>query len=105
VLDGGKLVAQGTADELKRLVPGGHILLTFRYLRRPGRRHPQAGRGRHPRRQEPHSADPSDGSAHSVQTVLDQIDGRTVSHLSLHIPDLDDVFFALTGRDSKKDQS
>ena len=29
VLDGGRLVAEGTADELKRLVPGGHVRLQF----------------------------------------------------------------------------
>ena len=29
VLDHGRLVAEGTADELKRLVPGGHISLRF----------------------------------------------------------------------------
>src|SRR5690606_24195498 len=29
VLDGGRLVAEGTADELKRLVPGGHVRLRF----------------------------------------------------------------------------
>ena len=30
VLDGGRLVAEGTADELKRLVPGGHVRLHVR---------------------------------------------------------------------------
>ena len=29
VLDGGRIVAEGTPDELKRLVPGGHIRLEF----------------------------------------------------------------------------
>src|SRR6266568_5887291 len=29
VLDRGKLVAQGTPDELKRRIPGGHIRLQF----------------------------------------------------------------------------
>src|SRR5258708_21087679 len=29
VLDRGKLVAEGTPDELKRLIPGGHIRLRF----------------------------------------------------------------------------
>jgi ABC-2 type transport system ATP-binding protein len=29
VLDHGRLVAEGTADELKRLVPGGHVRLEF----------------------------------------------------------------------------
>jgi ABC-2 type transport system ATP-binding protein len=34
VLDGGKLVAEGTPEELKRLVPGGHIQLQFTDLDR-----------------------------------------------------------------------
>ena len=29
VLDGGRIVAEGTPDELKRLVPGGHVRLEF----------------------------------------------------------------------------
>ncbi|HCC38781.1 MAG TPA: ABC transporter, partial [Arthrobacter bacterium] len=29
VLDQGRIVAEGTPAELKRLVPGGHIRLTF----------------------------------------------------------------------------
>ena len=29
LLDGGRIVAEGTPDELKRLVPGGHIRLEF----------------------------------------------------------------------------
>src|SRR3712207_5032625 len=29
VLDTGRLVAEGTADELKRMVPGGHVRLEF----------------------------------------------------------------------------
>ena len=29
VLDGGRIVAEGTADELKRRVPGGHVRLRF----------------------------------------------------------------------------
>ncbi|MCZ9342299.1 ABC transporter, partial [Streptomyces sp. TRM76130] len=29
VLDGGRLVAEGSAEELKRLVPGGHVRLRF----------------------------------------------------------------------------
>jgi ABC-2 type transport system ATP-binding protein len=32
VLDHGRLVAEGTADELKRLVPGGHVRLDDVFL-------------------------------------------------------------------------
>jgi hypothetical protein len=53
VLDHGRLVAEGTPDELKRRIPGGHVRLRFadppRSTRRPalGRRHPRR-RGAHP---------------------------------------------------------
>ena len=40
VLDHGKLVAEGTADELKRLIPGGHIRLRVRRCRAGSKRPP-----------------------------------------------------------------
>ncbi len=98
VLDGGRIVAEGTPDELKRLVPGGHIRLRFadaaaldaasRLLDAPAR--DDAGLA---------LTVPSDGGVGSLRTVLDRLDaaGLEVDDLSIHTPDLDDVFFALTG--------
>ena len=42
---------------------------------------------------------PGDGSVASLRRVLDELDDAriTVEHLSIHMPDLDDVFFAVTG--------
>lgn len=105
VLDKGRIVAEGTVEELKRRVPGGHIALTFLT---PAALDDAAARlGANVTRDDDNLAlqVPSDGSASSVQTVLNQVDNRTVSQLSLHTPDLDDVFFALTGHDTKKDKS
>jgi ABC-type uncharacterized transport system ATPase component len=47
---------------------------------------------------------PSDGGVGALRTVLDRLDAADleVDSLSIHTPDLDDVFFALTG---KKDHS
>jgi ABC-2 type transport system ATP-binding protein len=101
VLDNGKLVAEGTVEELKRRVPGGHIQLTFLT---PAALDEAARRlGSSVTKDELNLTlqVPSDGSASSVQTVLNQVDNGTVSQLSLHTPDLDDVFFALTGHDTK----
>jgi ABC-2 type transport system ATP-binding protein len=43
---------------------------------------------------------PNDGSLHSLKTLIDRLDGRVeVAELSVHTPDLDDVFLALTGPD------
>ena len=42
---------------------------------------------------------PSDGSVASLRRLLERLDdaGIDVEQLSIHTPDLDDVFFALTG--------
>ncbi len=107
VLDGGRIVAEGTPDELKRLVPGGHIRLRFadaaaldvasRLLAESAR--DDAGLG---------LTVPSDGGVGALRTVLDRLDAADVEveDLSIHTPDLDDVFFALTGRiDTKGTES
>jgi ABC-2 type transport system ATP-binding protein len=98
VLDRGRIVAAGTPDELKRLVPGGHIRLRFAHvvaLDTASRLIPDSARD---------DAGlaltvPSDGGVRSLRTVLDRLDaaGLEVDDLSIHTPDLDDVFFALTG--------
>jgi ABC-2 type transport system ATP-binding protein len=99
VLDGGRIVAEGTPDELKRLVPGGHIRLRFAdaaaldtassLLDDSAR--DDAGLA---------LTVPSDGGVRALRTVLDRLDAASleVDDLSIHTPDLDDVFFALTGK-------
>ena len=99
VLDGGRLVAEGTADELKRLVPGGHVRLQFddapslheaaRVLGLPA----------------PDSAGlalevPGEGGVTELRSLLGRLDDARidVAGLTVHTPDLDDVFLALTGR-------
>ena len=99
VLDGGRIVADGTPDELKRLVPGGHIQLRFADAAALDAASRLIG--------ESASDDaglalnvPSDGGVRALRTVLDRLDAANVEvdDLSIHTPDLDDVFFALTGR-------
>lgn len=98
VLDHGKLVAEGTADELKRRVPGGHIRLRFADTAGlDSAANVLAGSTR--------DDDaltlqvPSDGGVRSLRALLDRLDSAAieVDELSVHTPDLDDVFFALTG--------
>ncbi|MCX7523467.1 ATP-binding cassette domain-containing protein [Microbacterium sp. STN6] len=103
VLDGGRIVASGTPDELKRLVPGGHIRLRFTdaaALRAASRLLDGSARD---------DAAlvlsvPSDGGIGTLRQVLDRLDadGLTVDDLSIHTPDLDDVFFALTEKAETK---
>jgi ABC-2 type transport system ATP-binding protein len=98
VLDRGKLVAEGTADELKRLVPGGHIRLRFADATQLG----SAARVLDASARDDAALTlqiPSDGSVNAVRALLGRLDALTidVDELSLHSPDLDDVFLALTG--------
>jgi ABC-2 type transport system ATP-binding protein len=102
VLDRGRIVAEGTPEELKRRLPGAHIVLRFadaasldaaaRSLREGSR----------------DDTDlvlrvPNDGGIRSLRDVLARLgDGIVVEDLSIHTPDLDDVFFALTGTLSKE---
>ena len=84
MLDHGRIVAEGTPDELKRRVPGGHVRLEL--------------------------ADgqiqtiPHDGSVASLRELFARLDDEAVdvAGLTVHTPDLDDVFFALTGHDTKE---
>ncbi|MGV9420376.1 ATP-binding cassette domain-containing protein [Streptomyces sp. NPDC003674] len=98
VLHGGKIAAQGTADELKRIVPGGHVRLRFT--------DPAAYQGAATALRDVTRDDqalalhiPSDGSQRELRAVLDRLDaaGIEADELTVHTPDLDDVFFALTG--------
>jgi ABC-2 type transport system ATP-binding protein len=98
VLDQGRLVAEGTADELKRLVPGGHIRLEFAdpdALDTAARTLGEAARGDGSLALDV----PSDGSLSSLQELLNQLDAESiaVAGLTVYTPDLDDVFLALTG--------
>ncbi|GIF17930.1 ABC-2 type transport system ATP-binding protein [Actinoplanes tereljensis] len=97
LLDHGRLIAEGTAEELKRRIPGGHIELTFT---------------------DPHLLDeaksllpaavadpealtlqvPSDGGVKSIRELLARLDQNDIDidSMSVHTPDLDDVFLTLT---------
>ncbi|MYT52362.1 ABC-2 type transport system ATP-binding protein [Streptomyces avidinii] len=98
VLNNGRIAAEGTADELKRLVPGGHVRLRFT--------DPTAYRSAASALHDATTDDEalalqilSDGSQRDLRTILDRLDtaGIQADELTVHTPDLDDVFFALTG--------
>ncbi|MER5685470.1 ATP-binding cassette domain-containing protein [Streptomyces sp. NPDC002205] len=97
VLNNGKIAAQGTSDELKRLIPGGHIRLRFT--------DPTAYQSAAVALREVTRDDealsltiPSGGSQRELRSLLDWLDsaGIEADELTVHTPDLDDVFFALT---------
>jgi ABC-2 type transport system ATP-binding protein len=99
VLDQGRIVAQGTPAELKRRIPGGHAELQFAEpiaLRAACEVLPNAT----PDHDQLTLQVPGDGSVASLRQLLDKLHDACidVASLSLHTPDLDDVFFAVTGR-------
>ena len=105
VLHNGTIAAQGTAEELKRLVPGGHVRLRFTdpaAYRAAARALPDAARDDQAQALQL----PSDGSQRDLRTVLDRLDSADVQadELTVHTPDLDDVFFALTAPANTPDQ-
>ncbi len=106
LLDHGRLVAEGTAAELKRRIPGGHISLQF--PRVDGLEAAARTLGEALRDDEALTLQvPSDGGVKSLRALLDQLDDAAVEvdSLSIHTPDLDDVFLALTGQsDTQPDQ-
>jgi len=99
LLDRGRLIAQGTPDELKRMIPGGHIRLRFNdagtlskareAIARPGRADEEALT----------LELPTSGSVPELRGILTRLDdqGIDVAELTVHTPDLDDVFLTLTG--------
>ena len=97
LLDQGKLVAEGTPAELKRRIPGGHIRLQFADVRGLESAVRTLGEGTRDDNELALQI-PTDGSVQSLKTVLDQLDHAAVvvDDVSVHTPDLDDVFFALT---------
>ena len=97
VLNDGKIAAEGTAAELKRLVPGGHVRLRFTD---PVAYQAAALALNQATRDDDALAlqIPSDGSQRELRSILDWLDsaGIEADELTVHTPDLDDVFFALT---------
>jgi ABC-2 type transport system ATP-binding protein len=99
LLDHGRLIAEGTPDELKRLIPGGHIQLTLTDTHSLDTARNLVGAG---------AADPetltlqvpSDGSVRAIRELLALLDERAIdiADMSVHTPDLDDVFLTLTGQ-------
>ncbi|GHJ44072.1 daunorubicin resistance protein DrrA family ABC transporter ATP-binding protein [Catellatospora sp. TT07R-123] len=98
LLDHGRIIAEGTPAELKRLIPGGHIRLRFAG---PGELEAAArALGSNTRDDDALTLQvPSDGGVRSLREVLDRLDRADVevAELTVHTPDLDDVFLALTG--------
>ncbi|MEU0696028.1 ATP-binding cassette domain-containing protein [Streptomyces niveus] len=97
VLDGGRLVAEGTAPELKSRVSGHRLDLVLADAAAYERLAPLAVR------RSPDTLTlglPTDGTAARVRALLDEVDParRDVVSFAVHSVTLDDVFMALTGQ-------
>jgi ABC-2 type transport system ATP-binding protein len=107
VLDQGHLVAQGTPAELKRQIPGSYVRLRFAVDLEL-----DTAMGLLPDATRDDEDDlilrvASDGGAKSVRALLNQLDTHSieVEEFSVHTPDLDDVFLALTGHASTEENA
>ena len=98
VLDHGKVVATGRPEELKRSIPGAHVRLRFADVAGlDAAEHVLGGAFRH---EDTLTLEvPSDAGATAVRALLNRLGDTAdqVDAVSVHTPDLDDVFFALTG--------
>jgi ABC-2 type transport system ATP-binding protein len=102
VLDRGRIVAEGTPDELKRRMPGAHIRLRFADAA-------SLDTAAHDIREGTRDDEelvlrvPNEGGIRSLRSILARLgDAVAVEDLSIHTPDLDDVFLAVTGNQSKE---
>jgi ABC-2 type transport system ATP-binding protein len=98
VLDQGRIVAEGAPAELKGRIPGSHVRLHFADLRRL-RSASELLPGAVADPDQLVLTVPDDGTVDSLRGLLDELyESRiAVERLTLHTPDLDDVFFAVTG--------
>lgn len=101
LLDRGHIVAEGTPAALKRRIPGAHIRLRFGDV---AALDAAASRLREGTRdnEELVLRIPNPAGIRSLRDVLTRLgDDVAVEDLSIHTPDLDDVFFALTSSSSR----
>jgi len=99
LLDHGTLIAQGTPDELKRMIPGGHIRLRFTDAGALSTAEAAIGRPANADQEALTLEVPTTGTVPELRAILTRLDdhGVDVAELTVHTPDLDDVFLTLTG--------
>ncbi len=108
VLDGGKIVAEGSAAELKRRVAAERLDLRLVDAASFDRITASLGRRVVLRDRTTLTAGvATDGTAPDVRALLDEIDPERIriARFSLHTPSLDDVFMTLTGHHATPTES
>jgi ABC-2 type transport system ATP-binding protein len=106
VLNQGRLVAQGTPADLKRRVPGSHVRLRFSNVSELDAA-AQVLAGAMRSDEDLTLRVPNDGGVTSLRALLGQLDEHSINpeEFSVHTPDLDDVFLALTGHSNTSDSN
>ncbi|HWX44253.1 MAG TPA: ATP-binding cassette domain-containing protein [Solirubrobacteraceae bacterium] len=111
VIDSGRVIAEGTSDELKRRVGGERIELTvarhgsLEHAREVLSRHAPQGEAVHIEERARRVSAPAEGRARGLADVVRELDaaGVELDDLSLRRPTLDDVFLTLTGHEAEAD--
>jgi ABC-2 type transport system ATP-binding protein len=103
VIDHGRLIAEGSPSELKRQIPGRSIGIEFADVRELGAAAAVFPAGV-PDDDTLTLQIPSDDSADAVRDVLDRLREASIpaQRVSVHSPDLDEVFLTLTGDDERE---
>jgi ABC-2 type transport system ATP-binding protein len=106
VIDGGKVIAEGTADELKSRVGNERLELVITKSKdfKTALKIVDGETPHHDEKRRSLSV-AIDGGAKHVKKILDAMEKANidVESLSLHKPTLDDVFLALTGKQATQD--
>lgn len=103
VVDGGTIIAEGTADELKRSVGSERLELSFASMEHAKKAAQLLKRdGLTSDKDRAALSLPITNGVHELQDVLDQLKKATITieSLSLHKPTLDDVFLQVTGHEA-----
>ncbi len=103
VIDGGRIVAQGSADELKRQVSGQRLDLQLTDRQAfDGLQNYLGHRAIHVDRSALTIGIATEGDAADVRALLDEVDPdrRAVARFGVHAASLDDVFLSLTAKEA-----
>lgn len=105
VIDGGKVIAEGTANELKRKVGKDRLEISFANAKALATAVQELGKEVVDTNDKQHSLTLTiNNTSQDIKRVLEKLSAKSVEPeaLSVHKPTLDDVFLSLTGKQKRK---
>lgn len=107
VLDGGRIIAQGTSNELKEKVGKERVELTFSELSQFRKAKSIIAKSAKTDEERLTISIVNDGGVRNLRQLLEKLENAkiAVDGLSLHKPTLDDVFLHLTGHGTEEEQN